>query len=188
MARRRVGILIAVTTLLGHIPSVAAFSASLSPPWGSPGLSLRSSAKCRRWEESFTVMFASAHDETTDNEHSTRKTQDNASLEHANGGSSPEITIAHSVSSKSPNEKATNRSTWMQLFAMTRPSNFPGVVLLHVLGTYLALKSPYVPNTSLLSILLRPGMMVVLACLILTSASSMMVRCLVKDRLVLAIF
>lgn len=74
-----------------------------------------------------------------------------------------------------PVEAPSVRSSLRLLFGMTRPSNFPGVVLLHVLGVYLALQSPYVEKAQLLSTLARPSMMVVLACLILTTAASMVV-------------
>jgi 4-hydroxybenzoate polyprenyltransferase len=64
-------------------------------------------------------------------------------------------------------------SCWRPLLAMTRPSNFLGVVMFHLLGTHLATKGTKESMTLLLS---TPTMCVVLFTLLLTSATSMVVN------------
>jgi len=67
--------------------------------------------------------------------------------------------------------KPTVRSCLPDLIAMTRPSNLPGVVLFHMLGTYLALQ-----NGNYWKFLFQPSMMVTLVALVLTSSTSMLVN------------
>lgn len=95
---------------------------------------------------------------------------------------------SQSNNQNSKNAPPTVKSCLKPLLKMTRPSNVPGVILFHILGVHLALKSGNVaPLTSaavaspsyksvFLSTLLRPSMMVVLLTLLLTSATSMVVN------------
>jgi 4-hydroxybenzoate polyprenyltransferase len=65
------------------------------------------------------------------------------------------------------------KSCLPDLIAMTRPSNLPGVVLFHMLGTYLAIQNSATPYWSTL---LSPSMMITLMALLLTSSTSMLVN------------
>jgi 4-hydroxybenzoate polyprenyltransferase len=71
------------------------------------------------------------------------------------------------------NPKPTVKSHLPDLIAMTRPSNLPGVVLFHMLGTYLAIQNT---NINFWHLLLSPSMMVTLLALLLTSSTSMLVN------------
>jgi 4-hydroxybenzoate polyprenyltransferase len=70
------------------------------------------------------------------------------------------------------------RSCLKELIQMSRPVNDPVVVLLHMLGVYLALQSSSGVVTSLLfwKFIASPSMMVVLVALVLTSSTSMLVN------------
>ena len=76
------------------------------------------------------------------------------------------------------------KSCLRPLLKMTRPSNFPGVVLFHILGIHRALSagltSPSIPiaysKSLLLETLRRPQIIIVLLALLLTSATSMVVN------------
>lgn len=59
------------------------------------------------------------------------------------------------------------------LLKMCRLSNLPGVLLLHMMGTYAAIRST---SHSFVSTLLHPSMMLVFSTLIITSCSSMVVN------------
>lgn len=59
------------------------------------------------------------------------------------------------------------------LWAICRPNNFIGILMLHTLGTYLAINRS---NTYLVKTLLHPQQIAVLLALLLTSATSMMVN------------
>jgi 4-hydroxybenzoate polyprenyltransferase len=59
------------------------------------------------------------------------------------------------------------------LWLMCRPNNFIGIVLFHILGTYLAINKS---NTDLLKTLLHPQQIAVLFAILLTSATSMLVN------------
>lgn len=61
------------------------------------------------------------------------------------------------------------------LFQLTRPSNFPGVVLLHLLGSYLSLSHSGQGHLFKKILFQTPTMWVVLAALLLTSSTSMVV-------------
>lgn len=67
----------------------------------------------------------------------------------------------------------TIKSCLPDLFAMTRPSNIPAVVLFHMLGIYLALQNS---GVSYWKVLLSPSMMITMMALLLTSATSMLVN------------
>ena len=62
------------------------------------------------------------------------------------------------------------------LFQLTRPSNFPGVILLHLLGGYLSLSHAGQGHLLTRVLLREPSMWVVLAALLLTSSTSMVVN------------
>ncbi|CAB9516039.1 Digeranylgeranylglyceryl phosphate synthase [Seminavis robusta] len=62
------------------------------------------------------------------------------------------------------------------LLQLTRPANFPGVVLLHFLGGYLALQNSGQSNLFIRTMLQSPFMYVVLGALLLTSSTSMLVN------------
>jgi 4-hydroxybenzoate polyprenyltransferase len=70
------------------------------------------------------------------------------------------------------------RSCLKELIQMSRPVNDPVVVLLHMLGVYLALQQSSSGVTSLLfwKCIASPSMMVVLVALVLTSSTSMLVN------------
>jgi len=178
---------------------VLAFSAQLSRPWEPPLTTSTSLVRRRRrWD---ALQSTSAPTQDKDSDDTTEETpalhndeEEDTMLLQKNEDLIPEIIIAHPlshtmpVSSSDPPktvEQPTVRSSLRLLFGMTRPSNFPGVVLLHILGTFLALQSPYVGNAQLLPTLARPSMMVVLFCLLLTSGASMVVCytfcCLLND-------
>lgn len=139
----------------------------------------------QRWDHSLLQSTSTSDSDDTSGESSTQNKGDDNMKLRLNGEPDSDVVIAQSqshavpVSSTDPPtppvEAPSVRSSLRLLFGMTRPSNFPGVVLLHVLGVYLALQSPYVEKAQLLSTLARPSMMVVLACLILTTAASMVV-------------
>ena len=62
------------------------------------------------------------------------------------------------------------------LFRLTRPSNFPGVALLHFLGGYLTLKHTGQSNLFVRTMIQGPFMWIVLGALLLTSSTSMLVN------------
>jgi 4-hydroxybenzoate polyprenyltransferase len=62
------------------------------------------------------------------------------------------------------------------LFQLTRPANFPGVVLLHLLGGYLALKHTGQSHLFVTTMIQAPFMWIVLGALLLTSSTSMLVN------------
>jgi 4-hydroxybenzoate polyprenyltransferase len=62
------------------------------------------------------------------------------------------------------------------LFQLTRPANFPGVVLLHLLGGYLALKHTGQSHLFVRTMIQAPFMWIVLGALLLTSSTSMLVN------------
>lgn len=96
---------------------------------------------------------------------------------HAHADIASVATIATNSSSPSllplANDHISVLSYLNTLWAMTRPSNFLGVVLFHTLGTYLAINKS---TTKLIPILLHPQQIVVLISLMLTSATSMVVN------------
>lgn len=103
--------------------------------------------------------------------------QPNAVLRHETPSSN--LTPATNPLRQEQSKNDTLRSHWRLLWSMTRPSNFLGVVLFHIMGVYLALSSS--PNIKadaqlLLSTLLHPSMLVVLLSLLLTSSTSMVVN------------
>lgn len=81
-------------------------------------------------------------------------------------------------------DEPTVASCLRPLIKMTRPSNFPGVILFHVLGVHRALSaglsSPSIPlsysKSLLLETLRKPQMIVVALALLLTSATSMVIN------------
>lgn len=83
--------------------------------------------------------------------------------------------VSDSVRSNSLATRASTRPYLPDLLKMCRPSNLPGVFLLHIVATKVALHS--LPSqTALLSTLLRPSHLLVLSALVLTSCSSMVVN------------
>lgn len=60
------------------------------------------------------------------------------------------------------------------LIAMTRPSNLPAVVLLHMLGSFLVIQDT--PGTLFWKVFVSPGMLITLVALLLTSCTSMLVN------------
>ncbi|KAI2511932.1 UbiA prenyltransferase family [Fragilaria crotonensis] len=96
---------------------------------------------------------------------------------HAHADIASVATIATNSSSPSllplANDQISVLSYLNTLWAMTRPSNFLGVVLFHTLGTYLAINKS---TAKLIPILLHPQQIVVLISLMLTSATSMVVN------------
>jgi len=163
---------------------IQAFSAKLARPWEDPLIQSRSLTRRRQRWDGFTLQSTSIPDDTTaegsiaNTEHDE---EDIMLLQNSNDSTSEVITsVPHAnITAESltePTKAIEHGSTLKIFFGMTRPSNFPGVVLLHVLGVYLALQSPHVENAQLLPTLARPSMMIVLSCLLLTSAASMMVN------------
>jgi len=80
-------------------------------------------------------------------------------------------------------EEAPNvRNSFKQLWPLTRPSSFPGVVCLHMLGPYLALQQLAQKQSAVLSprfywtTMANPVMFLTLAALLLTSATSMVIN------------
>ena len=169
---------------------VSAFSAQLPRPWEHP-LSKTTGLKHRRrrWHSLHGTSALLTHDgkdSDGNNDEASSLQTDEEDTTLLGNNEDPEhnviIAEAHSpLSSPAPSQTdvdhppPTVRSSLRLLFGMTRPSNFPGVVLLHILGTYLALQSPLVGNAQLWPTLARPSMMIVLFCLLFTSAASMVV-------------
>ena len=192
MAIRQLVYLALVVAPLG-LSSVSAFSAQLSRPWEPPLTTSTSVTRRRRRLEDSAMQSTSVPTQDKDSDDATGDSsakndddEETMMLQEKNHDSFSEVIIAQphphtfpvsssSVSTK-PVQQATVASSLRLLFGMTRPSNFPGVVLLHILGAYLALQSPSAGNAKLIPTLLRPRMMVVLVSLLLTSAASMVVR------------
>lgn len=150
---------------------VSAFNAQFPRPYVSPLLKTTSlEHRKRRWVSLYSTASASTHGKESEDEASSlHKDEENTILPENNDDTS-------SLSSRTVDrQQPTVRSSLRLLFGMSRPSNFPGVVLLHILGTYLALQSPLVENAQLWPTLAQPSMMIVLVCLLLTSAASMVV-------------
>mmetsp|Transcript_1052 Transcript_1052/g.1916 ORF Transcript_1052/g.1916 Transcript_1052/m.1916 type:complete len:341 (-) Transcript_1052:156-1178(-) len=96
----------------------------------------------------------------------------------SHGSNITSATIVPSVQPASA-EKPTVLKLWRPLLAMCRPSNFIGVILLHLLGTKLAIEQVHnVAFTArlLFATLAQPSMMVVLIALLFTSCASMVVN------------
>lgn len=70
----------------------------------------------------------------------------------------------------------TVRSKLGILSTLTRPSNFPGVILLHMLGGWLSLSHTGQGHVFAKTLLQQPSMWVVLTALLLTSSTSMVVN------------
>jgi hypothetical protein len=172
------------------ISPVSCFSARLSRPWEQPLLKISTSLARRRrqrsWETDFALQFSSmssssAQNKDFDDSGSTKEEEENMSLQKKDNDTTTPISqpfILHTTSEaiKADNQP-TVRSSLRLLFAMTRPFSNVGVTLFHILGVYLALQSPNVrDDAQLLSTLLHPSMFIVLLCLLLTSATSMVVR------------
>lgn len=184
---------VAVIQLLSPIN---AFSAKLSRPWELPSTaSMSLTTRRRRWDD-FVLQSTSvpAHDNRDSDDTTTERAaldtddeegEDTMKLQTSKYSTSeviiavPDSTTIHFSSvepPRTPVDQPTVASSLNHLFGMTRPSNFPGVVLLHIMGVYLALQSPHVKNAQLLPTLAQASMMIVLCCLLLTSAASMVVR------------
>jgi hypothetical protein len=179
-----------------ELSPVSCFSARLPRPWEPPRTACTSLTRRRRkWWEEWSLRSAPVSSQNKDSDDAaasgdTSSTEDDETISWRNRQNvtrpailSQSPTIVH-ASSAEPTKKAdqpTVRSCFRLLFGMTRPSNFLGVVLFHVLGVYLALQSPNLGDAQLLSALAQPSMFVVLLSLLLTSATSMVVSsyCLV---------
>jgi 4-hydroxybenzoate polyprenyltransferase len=82
-------------------------------------------------------------------------------------------TTAASISMSDKASEQSIKACLPDLVSMTRPSNLPVVVLLHMLGTFLVIKETGITYWSLF---FSPGMMMTLVALLLTSATSMLVN------------
>lgn len=168
-----------------EISPVTCFSARLPRPWEPLGKTSTSLARRRRsWEDSAlqSASVSSAQNKDSDDaETSSTDEEETMSLQKKDDDvASVPISqpyIVHTTSEAFKTDRPTVRSSLRLLFLMTRPFSNVGVVLFHILGVYLALQSPNVGNAQLLSTLVRPSMFIVLLCLLLTSATSMVVRC-----------
>lgn len=175
-----------------RISLTAAFSAKLPRPWELPSTaSMSLTRRRRRWDDlalQATSVPAQSNldsDDTAKGMTPSTEDEEDTMMLQTSKDSTPEviISISHSnmmpVSSAKPprtaEQQPTVASSLKPLFGMTRPSNFPGIVILHILGVYLAIQSPFVGSVQLLPALARPCMMIVLCCLLLTSAASMVV-------------
>lgn len=185
MPRRLLGSLAVIAAV--DLSPVSCFSARLPRPWEPPRTTCTSLTRRRRkwWEESslHSASVSSQNKDSDDASGDTSSTQDEETIALRNKENITRPTIlsqspafAHTSSAKKE-DQPTVRSCFRLLFGMTRPTNFLGVVLFHVLGVYLALQSPNVGDAQLLSALIRPSMFVVLLSLLLTSATSMVVSC-----------
>lgn len=183
---------------VANSPSSLAFSAQLSRPWEARStLSTSLVRRRKRWNDSVLHQSTSSaqdnKDDPSTDDASTSETDhvtDDAMLLQTKGDDLTEgaiaaqshpsthnaVPISSSSTSATIQEESTVWSSLPLLFQMTRPSNFPGVVLLHILGVYLALQSPLVGNEGLWPTLARPSMLIVLMCLLLTSSASMVVN------------
>jgi hypothetical protein len=168
------------------ISPVSCFSARLSRPWEQPLLlktPMSSSLAWRRrsWKDSALQSSSRSAQDSDDASSTDEEEQENMSLLR-NGNDTASVPISqptkvlHTISEGIKTEP-TVRSSLRLLFAMTRPFSNVGVALFHILGVYLALQSPNVRDDArLLSTLTHPSMFIVLLCLLLTSATSMVVR------------
>ena len=171
--------------------TIDGFSAHLSRPWEPPTNSLSKLAGKKRHQQEKQVSVTdneesddkqALQEETTDDDGYDSMTlqDDHALLEPhrvfvASGTTHPEaMTNIKTITNLMPTQpQVTVLSCWRPLLAMTRPSNFLGVVLFHILGTHLAIKGTKEPLTLALS---TPSMCVTLLALLLTSATSMVVN------------
>lgn len=172
--------------------SVHGFSAHLSRPWEPPTNSLSIMLGKKRYQQEQQVSATDDEDDdddkqtlpeetTEDDGYESMTLQDNHALLEphrvfvasgtAHTAAMTEISTSTTILPVQPT--ATVLSCWRPLLAMTRPSNFLGVVLFHILGTYLATKGT---KESLTLALSTPSMCVTLLALLLTSATSMVVN------------
>jgi 4-hydroxybenzoate polyprenyltransferase len=172
-------LLLASVVLLMGLPTATAFSAHLSRPWQPPKGGATTIALRRQQGRIATVVTrtqAVVNDKDNDEEiKATEDDEERMVLEDA-----PRVFIAPSNAATmsvnkapDPAEKLTLMSCLPTLWAMTRPTNFLGVIIFHVLGTYLSINKM---EHQLVSILLKPQQIVVLCATLLTSATSMMVN------------
>mmetsp|Transcript_5008 Transcript_5008/g.7278 ORF Transcript_5008/g.7278 Transcript_5008/m.7278 type:complete len:426 (+) Transcript_5008:129-1406(+) len=183
-----------LTTIL--MPACQGFSAHLSRPWEVPVSRIdqkRSSGAVHVYingdsESDDELSVESSNDgDVSDGDdeivvEKSEKCDESMVLQHSREKEAPQATAKSNITpSKSQGfltvqngtQDPTIKTSWRQLLGMCRPSNFLGVLVFHVLGTYLGLKGT---SHSLLSILLKPRMIVVLTVMILISATSMMVN------------
>mmetsp|Transcript_71 Transcript_71/g.319 ORF Transcript_71/g.319 Transcript_71/m.319 type:complete len:496 (-) Transcript_71:181-1668(-) len=80
------------------------------------------------------------------------------------------------INGAKPTKPATILSHWRELTLLTRPANFPGICLFHMLGIYLALDRVGQLSQYKAVLLGDPTMWAVLSGLILTSSTSMVVN------------
>eukprot|EP00542_Grammatophora_oceanica_P017646 CAMPEP_0194035756 /NCGR_PEP_ID=MMETSP0009_2-20130614/8173_1 /TAXON_ID=210454 /ORGANISM="Grammatophora oceanica, Strain CCMP 410" /LENGTH=445 /DNA_ID=CAMNT_0038677241 /DNA_START=164 /DNA_END=1501 /DNA_ORIENTATION=- len=130
--------------------------------------------------ESEVAEADSQHQEDTKEEAPTVKASIDAThVFVASTSGATRVVADTSVTSTSPTATKptpTVLSCWKDLLGMTRPSNFMGVVIFHLLGTYLATAASNTGDLSFVSTLLKPSMCVVLVVLLLTSSTSMLVN------------
>jgi hypothetical protein len=186
---RRLLVSLAVIAAAELFP-VSCFTARLPRPWEPPRpISTSLTRRRRKWSEESSLQSAPVPSQNKDWDDATGDTsspEDEETVSFRNKenvtrpavhSQSPTIMHASSTESTKKADQPTVRSCFRLLFGMTRPSNFLGVGLFHVLGVYLALQSPKAGDAQLLSALAQPSMFIVLLSLLLTSATSMVVSC-----------
>eukprot|EP00980_Cylindrotheca_fusiformis_P014740 scaffold4009_cov124-Cylindrotheca_fusiformis.AAC.20 len=159
--------------------NVEAFSARLSRPWETPSSSRPTSHVILIRASELEGSHAAADDEIAevhDEEKDSIPIQSQDVLSFSKHTSIPSNSTTSSASIPPPRiEKAepSIRDCLPDLITMTRPANLPGVVLFHMLGTYLVL-----PETAhgFWSLFFSPRMMMTLVALLLTSSTSMLVN------------
>jgi 4-hydroxybenzoate polyprenyltransferase len=154
----------------------------------------RSTAKAASTSSSTTALSSAGVPNNNDEDgESTDDSQDEFEAEHSlsparlfldsssstsrgPNGSSEKVDLSKRVNGAAHEKAPTMLTSLGPLFQLTRPANFPGVILLHLLGSHLALS--HTGQTHLFKRILfqTPSMFVVLTALLLTSSTSMLVN------------
>ena len=188
--------------ILASSVDVDAFNSHLSRPWDENSVNRRRRTTSNiRFYVSELEKSNEEGDKGDEEEEQDDKDQEESEKEESMALQEPEIpgssshvlssgaTVAATTSTAEANQSPLNKATVPEpvaetpkptiksclpdLIAMTRPSNLPGVVLFHTLGTFLAIQST---GALFWQVLLSPGMMVTLTALLLTSSTSMLVN------------
>lgn len=99
-----------------------------------------------------------------------------SSSERTDGFDSGQINLSNRVNGAAYEKAPTVLTSLRPLFQLTRPANFPGVIFLHLLGSYLTLSHSGQSHLFQRTLFQTPSMWVVLAALLLTSSTSMVVN------------
>ena len=104
---------------------------------------------------------------------------DSASNSNKNYGKDISSSSLSSSAITTPHSSERIRDNWKDLYGLTRPKNFPGVVLFHMTGVYLAMQSFYSSTGDYqywTFLIQQPMLWLTLICLLLVDSTSMVIN------------